>query len=431
MRLLRIVIVLAVLLGAGFAQAQGTIEVGEEIEGVLSTEGEAAYQFTGQAGQFVRITLVSDDFDAYLRLEDASGNILAEDDDGAGSLNSRIGPFEIPQNGTYTIVATSLSGRDVGNYTLNLTGAEIQRIEYTQRVTGELTGSETQADFTFTAQAGDVVSIGLTSDDFDSYLTLSRSGTELTSNDDGGSGLNAHIGPYTLTETGDYVINVSAYNNEDGEYVLTLDRIDVIALAMGQTSKAEISGSRGIHFEFEGAAGQLVDVRVNSGDDLDTYLTLVGPDSYEIASDDDSGGRVDPALNDILLNQDGTYYISVQPNISRDAVTTLEVSLTESVIASLDDGPKALAFDESTTNQYVAFAGQADDQVILRLEMSADESLSPSVTVTQAGTQLAYVSYYNVVGEVSFGLRVPDDGLVTVQVTDYYGSADYTVSLER
>ena len=424
--------VMVVLLGATVVTAQDSIEIGDEIEAVLSTDGEAKYQFTGDAGDFVRITLVSEDFDAYLRLEESLGNILVEDDDGAGSLNSRIGPYELPFSGVYTIVATSLSGRDTGNYTLSLTRPEFQRIEYTQQITGELTSGESTLDYTFTAQAGDVVSISLSSDDFDSYLRLTRDGVELTSNDDGGSNLNSRIGPYTLTETGEYIINVSAYDSKDGAYTLTLDRIRPIEIEIDQTSKAEISGSKGLYFRFEGSAGQLVDIRVDTGDNLDTYLTLIGPDSYEITSDDDSGGRVDPAVNSVMLTQDGTYYIAVQPNVIRDAVTALDVSLTSSVMASLDDGPQTLTFDENFTDQYLMFEGEAGEQVTLRIVIDSDIPISPNITVTQAGTQIAYVSYYSIFGEVTFGLIVTGDGPVTVQFSDYsYESDEFTVTLER
>jgi serine protease Do len=58
-------------------------------------------------------------FDAFLRLEDASGKKLAEDDDSGGDQNARI-VFTAPQDGTYRIIATSFEQQGMGNYTLTI-----------------------------------------------------------------------------------------------------------------------------------------------------------------------------------------------------------------------------------------------------------------------------------------------------------------------
>src|SRR4029079_8339680 len=69
-------------------------------------------------GKAYIIDLVSTDFDAYLRLEDAAGTQLAEDDDSGGNLNSRI-RFTATKDDTFLIYATSLGGGE-GNYTLSV-----------------------------------------------------------------------------------------------------------------------------------------------------------------------------------------------------------------------------------------------------------------------------------------------------------------------
>src|SRR5438876_2242489 len=51
------------------------------------------------------IDLASKDFDAYLRLEDSAGKLLAEDDDSGGMLDARLF-FIPPATGEYTLVAT-------------------------------------------------------------------------------------------------------------------------------------------------------------------------------------------------------------------------------------------------------------------------------------------------------------------------------------
>jgi hypothetical protein len=64
------------------------------------------------------VDLESNDFDAYLRILDAGGKQLAEDDDSGDGLNARI-RFTAPRDGNYQIVATRY-GSGQGNYLLKI-----------------------------------------------------------------------------------------------------------------------------------------------------------------------------------------------------------------------------------------------------------------------------------------------------------------------
>jgi hypothetical protein len=65
------------------------------------------------------IDLVSARFDAFLRLEDATGNQLAEDDDSGGGTNARI-LFRPRTPGTFRIIATTFEPGAVGAYSLTI-----------------------------------------------------------------------------------------------------------------------------------------------------------------------------------------------------------------------------------------------------------------------------------------------------------------------
>ncbi len=81
-----------------------------------------------KAGQMYQIDLVSKAFDAYLRVEDASGKELAQNDDrGAGTLDSRI-YFKVPKDGTYRLIATSFDGK-TGPYTLTAKAASGKAVD--------------------------------------------------------------------------------------------------------------------------------------------------------------------------------------------------------------------------------------------------------------------------------------------------------------
>jgi hypothetical protein len=69
-------------------------------------------------GVLYLIDLKSSEFDAFLRVEDADGKVLAEDDDSGGSQNARL-LFRAPASGTYRIVATSFEPDQTGKFTLS------------------------------------------------------------------------------------------------------------------------------------------------------------------------------------------------------------------------------------------------------------------------------------------------------------------------
>ena len=59
--------------------------------------------------------LLSEDFDAFMRLEDADGNKIAEDDDGAGFNNARI-VYSPTADATVRVVATTCNSGELGGY---------------------------------------------------------------------------------------------------------------------------------------------------------------------------------------------------------------------------------------------------------------------------------------------------------------------------
>lgn len=83
------------------------------------------YTFNATAGQPVVISLSSTDYDTYLYLLDATGSVIAQNDDSITGSSSRIpantGFFILPATGAFTIEVTSFFGSGVGNYALSLT----------------------------------------------------------------------------------------------------------------------------------------------------------------------------------------------------------------------------------------------------------------------------------------------------------------------
>ena len=106
------------------------IDLGQTIEGSLESSDAMLddgsyydiYTFRGTAGQRVRITLRSEDFDSYLhfgRWRNDDIEVSEADDDSGGELDSQL-EITIPETGTYGIRANSLGADETGDYTIRL-----------------------------------------------------------------------------------------------------------------------------------------------------------------------------------------------------------------------------------------------------------------------------------------------------------------------
>ncbi len=101
------------------------IEPGREV-GELTAESDTLaedgsyfvpYRIQGEAGDILEIELTSDEFDTYLILRDASGEIVARDDDSLGGTNSWL-VVELPATRTYEIQVNAFEVGATGRYEL-------------------------------------------------------------------------------------------------------------------------------------------------------------------------------------------------------------------------------------------------------------------------------------------------------------------------
>jgi hypothetical protein len=180
------------------------------------------------------IDLVSKDFDAFLRLEDAGGKELAEDDDGGGMLNARLF-FIPPESAEYALIATTYKPK-TGKYRLtvqpsNLLARPLKVDGGAVTVKDRLTQTGARSPFSphsncqlyrVDLKAGNTYVIDLESAAFDSYLSLADASLRhLASDDDGGGKLNARL-RFECKEDGAYHIVATGLGNPDGEFTLKI-----------------------------------------------------------------------------------------------------------------------------------------------------------------------------------------------------------------
>jgi hypothetical protein len=309
---LTVILILMALAVPALGQEMGNIQYGETVGGTLNGGGGHRWTFYGQAGDVVTISMVSESFDTYLELHDASLMMLTSDDDSGSYYNSRISNYRLPSTGQYGIVARSYGTDAVGSYGLTLDLVSGSRssgpsnppppsatrlLGYGDAVQGMLY-SEACQDWTFYGTAGDRVQIDMRSNDFDTYLYLiDILGGIVMEDDDGGSGTNSAI-TYTLNRSEGYTINACTYGLADftGSYTLSL----TFAGAVDQPSQTETRSNYLMAntydiWTFDAMTGETITVNMQSLD-FDTYLELYAPDGMLLASDDDGGWR--PELAD-------------------------------------------------------------------------------------------------------------------------------------
>jgi CHAT domain-containing protein/lipopolysaccharide biosynthesis regulator YciM len=98
-------------------QVDGSLAEGDALLGNGSLHD--VQLFEGQAGQIVRITLTSGDFDAFLLLQNTSGEELARNDDSRDGANAEI-LIRLPTMGQYRILASTYNESGRGDYLLTV-----------------------------------------------------------------------------------------------------------------------------------------------------------------------------------------------------------------------------------------------------------------------------------------------------------------------
>ncbi|MFW5692198.1 MAG: PPC domain-containing protein [Chloroflexota bacterium] len=417
---------------------RGEISYGDVVESRLTNAMiSERVTFTGAAGDIITITMTSEDFDTYLLLLDPSGTEITRDDDSAGALNSRIGPFVLSEDGTYTIVANSYDGifggsPQFGSYLLRLDTAEITSIEYGETVEGELSSETIFAVYGFEGEAGTVVTTSLDTESFSVYMNLNGAGGAIDQQTFGGPDL---LGPIVLPEDGRYLVTVSSYETfQPQAFTLTINTVTPQAILYDVPFSSEIPrGEAGIGarvYTFDGSEGDIINVLIQSEGPTDTRLTVTGPAGMVIGTDDDSGEGYDPELLGLVLYEDGTYAVLVEPYIPGDG-GAFSVLVENAGVLALDATPQIVRVSDKQASSGLTFEGSAGETVRISARVLVNTQAQPLITVIQDGETLAS----NPIGDVErliLEFTVPADGRVQVIVEDLnFIGAVLEIALER
>lgn len=352
----------------GLALAQTAIRAGTPVSGSLGADAPKAddgtpyalYEYSGRAGDRIRVKMESSAFDGFLAVGSTAAPGCSEDckfdDDSGGELNPQL-TFTVPASGKVQIRANSISGDASGDFTLTVTAlpapapARPQALRLDTETKGTLDESSARDDddrpyalWTVSGRRNQEVVVRVNAEAFDPYVEFgqlqSNRFTSSLSDDDSGPGLNARLF-LTLDNSGRGVVKVtSASNDASGEYTVFVGQppvkrpINVQPVAVGDSVRGTLDQNdpfddeetRFEVFRIDGRPGQRVVVRLQS-DAFDAYLkwgVLEGDRLIEEASDDDSGGGTSSQLS-LTLDEDGIGRLVVSSLDAGEGEFTLSV----------------------------------------------------------------------------------------------------------
>ena len=204
------------------------LQVGSTLSGRFSRDSEfgtqAWFSLAGRKGQRIAIDLMSEDFDSFLELTDASGRRYTNDDGGEGQ-NSRI-TYTFADNETVTVVARALFGEPEGVFELSVR-------ESSRRLRSSISGSLTAVDqraydgtifdrVSVEVTEGESLSFVLRSQDFDGYLWLSDPDGVSIAGDDDSAGERDSAIDIEIERSGTYVLFVTSFFDKLGDWELQI-----------------------------------------------------------------------------------------------------------------------------------------------------------------------------------------------------------------
>ncbi len=267
-------------------QSDTRIAYNETVQGTI-TEGdpEQEWTFSGHAGDLILIDLRADSvslLDTYLTLMDANGSTIMSDDDSGDSTNSRIGPYPLPADGSYTIVAGRYSGS--GAYALELKDLRtIPTLVPGKPLVGVVNDAHPSDYFlidTGTDPASEIWRIKITDDDpvYDAFLALYGPNGYIIGTE---SALDTStLDPIVPLAGQSYVVAVSwNANTTGGPYQITLSpsEMDLLQDGVAQEGSINYDNYSRQHY-FRGEEGDQIRVTASVSGDISLGMSISSAD---------------------------------------------------------------------------------------------------------------------------------------------------------
>ncbi|MEQ8677182.1 MAG: hypothetical protein RLP44_09395 [Aggregatilineales bacterium] len=445
-----------VMIAPSFAQ-DDTLTYGDTVTGEITNETyEVPYTFEGTAGDIilVEMTMLEDGLDSYIQLKNASGEIIAFNDDGGTGVNSVMGPFILPADGMYTIVATRFmqaEGSSTGAYELTLSQTEITMLTLDETVNLTLDAQQTRASYMVSNSGTNILHLAGTTTMTEnnapqiSFEVTRAEGNWITSASIDQEG-NISIDPLYLTETGNYLINVTRepyYNNAEGEIQpiespvdvsFTLGAVNAQPIEIGDTVTGGVSIGESAYYTFTADTGTIIRL---TGDQP------AGETPYEVMIFSDNGsqfagagipydGSVNSFVNDPIRLDFGSNFLMVVRQVMygmepAEGVSNYNVTLSLTESPTLQSGVEVSGTVGGDTYENVYRFEGLGGQLIRVTLTSASQNYAPGLSIDGNRPEDAeetgfwgYIGNINTTlpGSASLEVMLPEDGVYLFHVTN-------------
>ena len=349
------------VLGAPGQREDGDVRTSTNI---LTPGQFTEYPLTVGAGEAILAEVETSNFDSALQVMDASGKVLAENDDARpGEQDARL-LFRFPTTGAYKLVVRAFKGAAGGQFELRLRrffgidialGKQLYLAENAREPRYFRVSATAEQRFLVTTLFATTPALDL--------RVFSPTGETLLPT----RTAQENIAQFTAAQAGDYFVRIV----HGPSYRLTIAAMRTLPHTLGEKSAEQIlPGEGGDLWRFSGKAGQVVRIRTQtSGAALSPKLSFV-PGANELpdgAVSPLSGDAKDRGTIEAVLNRTGAYEVSVLSGYGGDVRYSLSTTFPAT---DWRDAERRSMLARGTTDSYL-IDGKAGE--ILRLD-----ALSPS-----------------------------------------------------
>ncbi len=267
-----------------------------------------SYTFEGSPGETLVATLTSSEFDPYLMVRGPDAD-RRENDDVEGRPGESEVRMTLAESGSYRVIVTSYAPGETGAYALRIDRGTPDRAEQQRRDVANLpVGSSVRSAldeddalrdtgqhrdlYVFEGEAGDGVSVRMTSQAFDTYVQIVTPSGEVIDNDDWQGSLEESRIDLALPATGRYRLVATSYRARDtGGYEL-------------EESPAGVGGPTAVAAGDGRVMGVFVGISDYGGRASD--LAYTADDAHTLARALETGAGMRPEDAVILTDRDAT-----------------------------------------------------------------------------------------------------------------------------
>jgi len=318
-------------------------------------------------------------------------------------------------------------------------------IRYGDSVVGEISSPEELDDWTFSGEAGDLVTIRMLQEGSASlppWLRLADpGGTELRTECQNAGPPEARIQNFELPFAGVYTITAAGcYGDSTGGYTLTLSlKPPPGEIAYGQTVTGEIVVTSDYdEWQFTGQAGDMITIRMlqAGGASLPPWLALIDPGGVDLRQEcQNVATPTEARIQNYRLEFDGTFRIRAS-GCYGDSLGGYQLSLARK------PPPGQLTYGQQVTGEIAVtsdydewqFSGRAGDTITISMLQAGGASLPPWVALIDPSGAEIRVECQNVAPPPEARIenfQLAFSGKYTIRTSGCYGDSlgGYTLSL--